>query len=209
MRVLETLAASGRRPPGRRPRRCRAQDPLPGETPGTAAAGPGRAAAPALSAVLKRRSVLPPRRRAPPGGAVAPAPGGSPGPDGARPQPCRHHSLLAPGGSGPSRSSRIHPGTPRPLEDEGRSSLRRPVVSQRSRGRAVPVGCSDTQVPESSKHGPHGPTWRRAGAPARVAALTGGGRLKGGMVSEQTTLRAAGPGSPSLRQPQALALPRA
>lgn len=75
--------------------------------------------------------------------------------------------------------------------------------------RAVPVGCSDTRVPESSKHGPHGPTWRRAGAPARAAALTGGGRLKGGMVSEQATLRAAGPGSPSLRQPQALALPRA
>lgn len=168
--------------------RCR------GATPG----GPDRAggAGRALSAVLKRRSRLPPGRPAPPGGAAAPAPGDTPrqnrGSVAAAPIPapaCSRRRRGHRGAAGPV------PALPGPPEDEGRSSPGRPVVSQRSPGPCrAGGGCSSatgsgTWVSESPGQGPHGPSWRTTNAPARprgpgLAALTGGGRLKGARVPE-------------------------
>lgn len=176
MRVPESPVPTGQRPPGRRPRRCGALDSTArGDPRDGGSGGPGRGgrAGAVRGAETAQRSPAETPRSA--GGAVAPAQGGSPGQDGAQPQPSQHHSLPAPGGSGvpavqpdPSQHSRAAGG-------RGAQQPRAPCSESAAPGpcRAVRGGCSpatgsDTRVPESPRHGPHGPSWRRAGAPARA-----------------------------------------
>lgn len=132
MGVPGTQAPPGPLRPGRGPAQVRGPGPAAERRP----RGRGGGAGGALSAVLKRRRRLPPGRSAPllrEGRRQRPreAPPGRTGLG-------RSHSGTVPACSrrqrDPPRCGRTRPGLPGPPADEGRSSPRRPVVSQRPPG---------------------------------------------------------------------------